>query len=393
MVTNTDPSSSSLNAGVVVNSNLGHSDGNGPLFDFFGDEIPGTNPIPPPFLNAHLGPSGCLRAEWIDVRLAPFYQKVVNLPLVTLVPATDDAPSDDDDYLRLTSLLRGLDPNTTATVLACLNFTHWGAFVNPSRVAPIPLLHPLLTDDGKIRSVPAQTSRNISVKTVYNMVGKIDTCALFSPRLLSFRDNRPRYIREVKVVGVQQEAQSLAAHMGALFDSSIFACNCSNGVFAFRTFPQLPTDPPNVSPTVPLSFSNGDPSDPYTASNELKRFPHFKDPMPFPHTVPIFDGRPSNNFPAFTAQPWQLSRIGQRLYPLYNNGNTDLPRNSIVSVGFTAHRWTPATPVQGLSVCLSLCISYLVLLALPPSDPTPSTSSSSVSLNDDNIVHYEDLYH
>ncbi|KAJ3832402.1 hypothetical protein F5878DRAFT_666608, partial [Lentinula raphanica] len=392
--------------------------------------IPGVNvavPAPvPPFLNAHLGPAGCLREEWIDPRLAVHYQTVVNLPAVPLRPATDDPPSEPEDYLTLTELLSDLSVEESASVLACLNFTFWGVFFNASRVAPHPWLTALHTGDGKRRSVLASST---SHKTVYVMVGKIASCNIFDPVVVHLRDGTRRVQREVALHGMLQEFDTSSAHIAFLFGETDLVGSCTMGIVKFRTYIQFAGEVSRIDPDdfrfkVSLTTSRSA-TTPITDDERLmKKYPHFRDPHPFSHALPIFDGRGVDGLPRFTAQPWELSRIGQRSYPLYNSGNTgnnDLPPNAVVTVGYTAHLYEPRTPVQGLSHCLSYNLQFLVLLALPPfaslpnhSLPPPPASSStstfqssastsgcaynasnvaSTSQSASNVVYYQDLYH
>ncbi|KAJ3834659.1 hypothetical protein F5878DRAFT_644954 [Lentinula raphanica] len=351
---------------------------------------------------------------------------------------SDDAPSTDEDFLSLDQLLVGLDDDTQSTVLSCLNFTSWGVFVNPSRVAPHPLLKTNTAMDGKSRSVVVFDDR---LKTVYTMVGKIDSCYVNNPRPIATPDPFPPFIRGAGVIGLNQEVQNAIAHVGLLYGLTCFMANASNGVIDYQSAEQWasdidPNNPDDVRPTVPIPSTNN--HFPISNNSKLKDTPFFKDPLPFNHTIPIFDGRPSAELPAFSVLPWQLSRIGQRCYPLYNNGHTDLPRDSVVYVGFTIHAFTPKTPGWQPSLqFVSFNLQFLVLLVLPHLDTvdiavppshvscndyvpplymSPSTSlpimhrSSTVthsfpsvsSLSDDtpssssqtpNIVLYEDMYH
>ncbi|KAJ3831451.1 hypothetical protein F5878DRAFT_667539 [Lentinula raphanica] len=408
---------------------------------------PGVNvavPAPvPPFLNAHLGPAGCLREEWIDPRLAVHYQTVVNLPAVPLRPATDDPPSEPEDYLTLTELLSGLTVEESTSVLACLNFTFWGVFFNPCRVAPHPWLTALHTGDGKRRSVLQSSTLH---KTVYIMVGKIASCNIFNPIVVYLRDGTRRVQREVGLHGMLQESDTSSAHIALLFGETDLVGPCAMGIFKFRTYIQFAgeisrTDPDDFQFRVPLCVSRSTVT-PITADeSSMKKYPHFRDPHPFSHArayiscafahphvlpsaVPIFDGRGVDGLPRFSGQPWELSRIGQRSYPTYNSGNTgnnDLPPNAVVTVGYTAHLYEPRTPVQGLSQCLSYNLQFVVLLALPSfaTQPNPSLAPSSASASTStfqssastcgygynapnvpsgsqsasNVVYYQDLYH
>ncbi|KAJ3832385.1 hypothetical protein F5878DRAFT_646819, partial [Lentinula raphanica] len=311
--------------------------------------------------------------EWIDSRLATHYQTVVNLPSVSVRPPTDDPPSEPEDYLTLTDLLSGLSAEATNSVLACLNFTSWGVFFNPSRVAPNPLLTTCDTGDGKIRSI---LQHPILYKTLYLMVGRAETCNVYNPSITELRDGTRRVQREVGLRQVLQEADSCNAHAGNLFQLVDFILASSGGILKAKTYPQFPgdvcrTDRDDFRPTVDLPVR--DPPTPITTNEDLLRmYAHFKDPLPFPHTVPIYDGRGVEGLPPFSALPWEYSRIGQRCYPLYNNGSTDVPPNSIVTVGFTAHMWMPRTPLQGLCHCVSFglhCYVQFILIVLPRVSP------------------------
>lgn len=91
--------------------------------------------------------------------------------------------------------------------------------------------------------------------------------------------------------------------------------------------------------------------------------------------MPIFDGRDGVHGP-FRCRPWQLSQIGQRVYPQYENSLVDLPIGSIVAVGYTAHTYKSSA-----STYLALSLQFLVLLSLPssplPLSLTTTTSASS----------------
>ncbi|KAJ3751633.1 hypothetical protein EV360DRAFT_89532, partial [Lentinula raphanica] len=366
-----NPAIGQLNAGVALPNN------------------PGVNVAPPtavpPFLNAHLGQAGCLREEWIDSRLAFHYQTVVNLPAVPLRPATDDPPSEPEDYLTVTELLSGLsvEESTYVSVLACLNFTFWGVFFNSSRVAPHPWLTALHTGNGKRRSVLQSST---SHKTVYIMVGKVDSCDIYTPIIVHLQDGTRRVQRELSLHAMIQEFETSSAHIALLFGVTDLVGFCSKGIVKFRTYIQFPgevsrSDPDDFRFKHPLSASRAT-TTPITDNESLmKKYPHFKDPHPFSHTLPIFDGRGVDGLPRFSAQRWELSRIGQRSYPIYNSGNNDLPPGAVVSVGYTAHLYEPCTPVQGLSHCLSYNLQFVVLLALPSSASLPvySLSCSSAS--------------
>ncbi|KAJ3763723.1 hypothetical protein EV360DRAFT_78044 [Lentinula raphanica] len=335
-----------------------------------------STPLSPPFLNTHLGDSGCIRTDRIDSRLAVHYQSVHNLPAVNLRPATDDAPSTDDDYLTVDQLLSGLDNVTQQSVLSCLNFTYWGVFVNPSRVSPYPLLKTSTARDGKLRSVLA---RDESYKTVNCMVGKLESCYVYNPHPSPLPDTTPYLVRGAAVHGINQEVQTAIAHSGLLFRAKTLEGLASAGVIQFCSGVQWDSDinhdfPHDVRPTVPIPINQE--HVPISNNSRLRDLPFFKDPLPFNHAIPIFDGRPSADLPAFSAEAWQLSRIGQRSYPLYNNGLTDLPRNSIVFVGYTSHLSSPKSALQGLSKFLSFNLQFLVLLALPPSDTVNTTHPS-----------------
>ncbi|KAJ3741618.1 hypothetical protein EV360DRAFT_90366 [Lentinula raphanica] len=343
---------------------------------------------PPPFLNAHLGDAGCIKLDRIDRRLAVYYQSVHNLPVVDLRPATDDPPSTDDDFLTLDHLLLGLNDDTQQSILSCLNFTYWGLFINPSRVPPYPLLKTTTATDGKSRPVVVRDDR---YKAVYCTVGQVHSSYIYNPRPVLNPGATPYFVRGVGVIGLNQEVQSAIAHVGLVHCLKQFAGNASNGVIDFRSADQTdceinPVNPNDLRPTVPIPITND--HFPISNNSKLKELPFFKDPLPFNHTIPIFDGRPSADLPAFAALPWQLSRIGQRCYPLYNNGHTDLPRGSIVSVGYTTHAFTPTVPVQGLSNYLSFNLQFLVLLALPPSVSDIPTAPTNFTYNSQFTSYY-----
>ncbi|KAJ3818649.1 hypothetical protein F5880DRAFT_1212903 [Lentinula raphanica] len=251
--------------------------------------VPAAPPVVPPFINAHLGAAGCLREEWIDSRLALHYQTVVNLPAVSVRPPTDDPPSQPEDYLTLNDLLSGLSAEATNSVLACLNFTSWGVFFNPSRVAPNPLLTTCDTGDGKIRSI---LQHPILYKTLYTMVGRAETCNVYNPTVTQLRDGTRRVQREVGLRQVIQEADSCHAHAGSLFQLVDFILACSGGVLKVRTYPQFPgdvcrTDPDDFRPKVDLPVRLP-PSPITTDESQLRMYAHFKDPLPFPHTGACF---------------------------------------------------------------------------------------------------------
>ncbi|KAJ3817439.1 hypothetical protein F5880DRAFT_1618273 [Lentinula raphanica] len=207
-------------------------------------------------------------------------------------------------------------------------------------------------------------------------------------------------------IAVLQEAQTLAAHFGVLFGSLSFACHCPRGVFVFRTFPQDPNPASVAKATVALPTSRGGPSPMTADDSSLKLFPHFYDPVPFSHTIPIFDGRGVNGLPpSFTAQNWEMSRIGQCSYPLYLGGNHDVPPSSKVMVGFTTQMWFPKSSPSDPQKGLSFSVQFLVLLALPPTSSsdgpksaagtnnnTASSTSSFDPLAGDDVVYHEDLY-
>ncbi|KAJ3830876.1 hypothetical protein F5878DRAFT_668217, partial [Lentinula raphanica] len=234
----------------------------------------------PPFLNAHLGEAGCLREEWIDSRLAFHYQTVVNLPAVPLRPATDDPPSEPEDYHTLTELLSGLTVEESTSVLACLNFTFWGLFFNPSRVAPNPWLTVLDTGDGKRRSI---LQSPIIRKTVYTVVGKVESCNIYEPVITPLRDGTRRVQREVGLRGVLQETDTSSAHAALLFGETDLVASCAEGVIKYRTYIQFPGDVCRTNPDDFMTPARGIPT-PVTANEQsMKKYPHYKDPHPFSH--------------------------------------------------------------------------------------------------------------
>lgn len=91
--------------------------------------------------------------------------------------------------------------------------------------------------------------------------------------------------------------------------------------------------------------------------------------------VPIFDGRDGVHG-HFSCRPWQLSQIGQRVYPQYQNSSVDLPAGSTVAVGYTAHTYRTS-----VSTYLSLSLQFLVLLSLPSSAPLSSLTIASSTMS------------
>ncbi|KAJ3832571.1 hypothetical protein F5878DRAFT_646665 [Lentinula raphanica] len=170
---------------------------------------PQTNSTPVPFLNAQLGDDGCLRKEWIDHRLAPYYATVLNLlsinsrtiSSVLLHPVGDNPSSDFDDFLTVHQLLRGHDQHVQDSILACLNFRMAGAFFNGSCEAPHQWLCTQTLKDGKQRSVLKHRHQRQLVKTVYVMVGAIENCNIYAPIPFPSRDGFPRLIRTVDIAG------------------------------------------------------------------------------------------------------------------------------------------------------------------------------------------------
>lgn len=141
------------------------------------------------------------------------------------------------------------------------------------------------------------------------------------------------------------------------------------------------------------SHSDDDPS-------KLRKSAHFKDPLPFStqgafffpldlhislkfNVVPIFDGRDGIHGP-FRCRPWQLSQIGQCVYPQYKDSSVDLPAGSTVAVGYTAHTYKTSA-----STYLSLSLQFLVLLSLPSSPPLSlNTVSSSIPASSSSTSHH-----
>ncbi|KAJ3911529.1 hypothetical protein F5877DRAFT_85839 [Lentinula edodes] len=102
----------------------------------------------------------------------------------------------------------------------------------------------------------------------------------------------------------------------------------------------------DLSPLKPVSPTKRNPS---KISDRPKNH-LFKDPLPFSNAVPIFDGRN----PAFSASPAELNQIGTRSYPLYMDGQSDLPDGSVVCIGFTVHTYESPPSYKGPSTSLSL---------------------------------------
>lgn len=73
----------------------------------------------------------------------------------------------------------------------------------------------------------------------------------------------------------------------------------------------------------------------------------------------MYDGRERNGKPAFTFSDADFSKLST--WPLYKKGTSEIPVDSIVSVGYTLGTYKGTTgPV------LSSNIQFVIVLATPP---------------------------
>jgi hypothetical protein len=73
----------------------------------------------------------------------------------------------------------------------------------------------------------------------------------------------------------------------------------------------------------------------------------------------VYDGRARNGKPAFTFSDDDFNKLVT--WPLYKKGTTEIPVDSIVSVGYTL-----ATYKGSSGSMLSTNIQFVVVLATPP---------------------------
>ncbi|KAJ3900298.1 hypothetical protein F5879DRAFT_1054979 [Lentinula edodes] len=327
----------------------------------------------PPFLDNNLGDTGVLNSAWIDRRFAVSFRSVTNLPLVAVIirPIADESITEDDDYLLYRDMVSGLIPTQEKCIRQVVNFIRCANVFNGARFDPAsPSAIACPTINNKIHLVLAEDH---FFNAVFLTVGRVNESYIFNPKSFLAKDKAVRYIRGLHVHGLMQESQRLFACFGSLIGASKFGCPVSEGIIDFRSNQRFDSDiwkddPDNLSPLEPVT-----PGKKREVSNVPKNI-HCKDPLPFCRAVPIFDGRGS-----FVASAAQLNQIASRAYPLYLDSQEEVPPDSIVCVGYTAHTWQSSGSSKAPPLCLSLGLQFVVVLALPPGydgPPLPSSGSS-----------------
>jgi hypothetical protein len=75
-------------------------------------------------------------------------------------------------------------------------------------------------------------------------------------------------------------------------------------------------------------------------------------------TVPVYDGRATNDRLAFSFSDADFRRLSS--WPLYKDGQEELPLESVVSVGYTLSTYLAPT-----GRVLSSNIQFVIMLAIP----------------------------
>ncbi|KAH7877448.1 uncharacterized protein C8R40DRAFT_1263838, partial [Lentinula edodes] len=326
-----------------------------------------------------LGPNGCLQVSLMDPLLCNSYRMIKNLRSVVLYPVgNDSAPSEDCDWESFSAVFKRLPGHQQRSLMNSVLFESRGGWFNPARADPS-----LLKLNSK--NLPATISPILKPQfpALCLTTGIVQKCSIIQPSILHLGNGQTRTVREVLVKGFAQESQRAFAFFGKIFGFDSVSVAASAGVVSYSSmqlFQNQKKDNPNdFSPTklarsyCPERYAESDP--------RLKLYGHFRLPVPFPSQILIFDGRRAATDLAFECEANQLHEIAINSYPLYQNGDVDLPDGAIVTVGYTAHTYATKSHYRDVPVGLSLDLAFIVLLALPSDlrDPIPQPAMSSYS--------------
>ncbi|KAJ3771973.1 hypothetical protein FB446DRAFT_738399 [Lentinula raphanica] len=331
-----------------------------------------ANPL---FNDRGLGSDGVLQLHLIESPLRDTYAGVINLRVPTLrTIAVDSVPCEDQDYLSISSTLASLQLHERRALMAVATFERSGGWFNPARADPS-YIRTVSNGKGNMSMFPILKHH---VPAMCLSVGIVEQCSIVQPATINLNNGNVRTTRDVLVKGFSQDEQRKLAFLADVFHLDSAAIPASAGVMVYSSIQRFENEPIDFKPlmrrTRPPRYTSGDP--------RLKLYPQIRVPVPFSSQIPIYDGRRSSDT-AFECEENQLHEISLNSYPLYQNGNTDLPPGSLVTVGYSVHTYPPKSG-EG-PVCLSFDLAFLVLMALPPNLPShfyvslPSLDSPSLT--------------
>ncbi|KAJ3967448.1 hypothetical protein EV361DRAFT_871627 [Lentinula raphanica] len=350
-----------------------------------------------------LGASGALQLHLIELPLRGSYTDVINLRYYYLGPilkvlsdcvssspmlrpiALDSVPCEDEDYLSISSTLASLQLHERRALLSSALFVHVGGWFNPARADPS-YIKTVSNDKGVTTMSPVLNSWSPAMCL---SVGIVQQCSIVQPVTTTLNNGSERTTREAHIIGFSQEEQRKFAFLANVLNFKTASIPASAGVVVYSSMPQRFDSGAHRSSQSstqfnrlprrqrPARFASDDPR------LGPKLYPQFRLPSPFNTQIPIFDGRRSSDT-AFECEANDLHEMAINSYPLYQNGDVDLPPGSLVTVGYTVHTYPPKSG-EG-PICLSFDIAFLVLMALPANLPsryynTPLPAQSPQSLH------------
>jgi len=233
--------------------------------------------------------------------------------------------------------------------LKALMFCQSGQYINTARIDPA-LLY---VENSRLR-IKDKKSLAICVMT--------GTCT--ESYLIGSSEAGPRHspysIHKITVAPLEQEMRRDASVWGMLFDFHTITGMMSPAGFGFATRGEgkgdgwnnasAPSSPVKSRSSVLKSVSSLLPS--LTPDTSYSASRSYGDP------VPVYDGRARNGKPAFMFSDADFSKLST--WPLYRKGTSEIPVDSIVSVGYTLGTYKGTTgPV------LSSNIQFVIVLAAP----------------------------
>ncbi|KIK62223.1 hypothetical protein GYMLUDRAFT_242906 [Collybiopsis luxurians FD-317 M1] len=324
----------------------------------------------PLFDDAQLGDTGCLQAHLFDPVLRGSYRFVKNLIMPVIFPQMSSAvPCDDQHWRSLSEVYHTLSRAKKRSILTTLLFTNHGVFINPSRADPSTVVH-VSTGKNSIRMSPSGPWSAQRYPAIYLTTGVVDFCHLYNVEPAIFSTGQRRITREIGLRGFQQEAQRQLAFHAISLGFSTAALSASEGVITYSSMVQFENqvkdNPNDFAPTDKLKRNPPPPS--YCEdSKQLDSFTFVRVPLPFTSPVPIYDGRSMTGTTAFECTKNQLLKLGSYSYPLYMNGQVDLPADSIITVGYSAQTYNTKHHYSDVSLGVSFDVAFVILLALPRS--------------------------
>ncbi|KAH7867647.1 uncharacterized protein C8R40DRAFT_1182474 [Lentinula edodes] len=215
-------------------------------------------------------------------------------------------------------------------LLNSILFKSRGGWFNPARAGPS-----LIKANSAYIPSTISPVQNTAFPALCLTVGILHRCSIVQPSVIQLGNGQTRIVRDIHVESFQQEAQRTFAFFAHVFNFNTVSVTAAAGVVTYSSM-QL--------------FKNQRKANPDDFS--------FK-------PVLIFNGRRSSQL-AFESNISQLHEIGINSYPLYENGDVDLPEGSLVTVGYTAHTYATKNHYRNITTGLSFDLAFVVLMALPP---------------------------